>query len=148
MWVQRLTPTQTIKGLSCFICRYLGLQVCFKVVGIALLAIVGWKVQRTREYNLEKCPEGPLWSCGPPPPHPTNPSCFWGTFSPGVPFGGQWMLLRERLWGPSPQHSPAHRTAQYSLLCDPVGLCSKVSRLQHICVCLTVWICSFHVSYS
>ncbi|XP_012680738.2 solute carrier organic anion transporter family member 2A1 [Clupea harengus] len=40
--------------------RYLGLQVGFKMMGIALLAIIGWKVQRTREYNLEKCPEGPL----------------------------------------------------------------------------------------
>ncbi|XP_062412166.1 solute carrier organic anion transporter family member 2A1 [Sardina pilchardus] len=40
--------------------RYLGLQVGFKVMGIALLAIIGWKVQRTREYTLEKCPEGPL----------------------------------------------------------------------------------------
>ncbi|KAL2090410.1 hypothetical protein ACEWY4_015098 [Coilia grayii] len=40
--------------------RYLGLQVGYKMMGITLLAIVGWKVQRTREYNLQKCPEGPL----------------------------------------------------------------------------------------
>ncbi|XP_063058068.1 solute carrier organic anion transporter family member 2A1 [Engraulis encrasicolus] len=40
--------------------RYLGLQVGFKLMGIGLLSFVGWKVQRTREYNLHKCPEGPL----------------------------------------------------------------------------------------
>uniref|UniRef100_A0A4W4EF65 Solute carrier organic anion transporter family member n=1 Tax=Electrophorus electricus TaxID=8005 RepID=A0A4W4EF65_ELEEL len=40
--------------------RYLGLQVCFKIMGIALLALVGWKVGKTREYSLEKRPEGPL----------------------------------------------------------------------------------------
>ncbi|XP_076871244.1 solute carrier organic anion transporter family member 2A1 [Brachyhypopomus gauderio] len=40
--------------------RYLGLQVIFKVMGIALLALVGWKVGKTREYSLEKQPEGPL----------------------------------------------------------------------------------------
>uniref|UniRef100_A0AAY4ERA0 Solute carrier organic anion transporter family member n=1 Tax=Denticeps clupeoides TaxID=299321 RepID=A0AAY4ERA0_9TELE len=40
--------------------RYLGLQVGFKVLGTFLLAIVGWKVQRTREYSLEKRPDGLL----------------------------------------------------------------------------------------
>ncbi|XP_010894718.2 solute carrier organic anion transporter family member 2A1 [Esox lucius] len=40
--------------------RYLGLQVGFKAMGIFLLAVVGWKVQRIREYNLEKTPDGPL----------------------------------------------------------------------------------------
>ncbi|XP_062853298.1 solute carrier organic anion transporter family member 2A1 [Trichomycterus rosablanca] len=40
--------------------RYLGLQVAFKFVGIALLAVTGWKVGRTREYSLEKRPDGPL----------------------------------------------------------------------------------------
>ncbi|XP_071018535.1 solute carrier organic anion transporter family member 2A1-like [Oncorhynchus clarkii lewisi] len=40
--------------------RYLGLQVGFKVMGIFLLGLAGWKVQRTREYNLEKRPDGPL----------------------------------------------------------------------------------------
>ncbi|XP_056132307.1 solute carrier organic anion transporter family member 2A1 [Lampris incognitus] len=40
--------------------RYLGLQVAFKVMGICLLMILGWKVKRTREYSLEKRPEGPL----------------------------------------------------------------------------------------
>ncbi|XP_072540206.1 solute carrier organic anion transporter family member 2A1 [Salminus brasiliensis] len=40
--------------------RYLGLQVGFKVMGIALLGVIGWKVGRTREYSLEKRPEGPL----------------------------------------------------------------------------------------
>ncbi|KAI5109325.1 solute carrier organic anion transporter family member 2B1, partial [Silurus meridionalis] len=40
--------------------RYLGLQVAFKVMGIAMLALIGWKVGRTQEYNLEKRPEGPL----------------------------------------------------------------------------------------
>uniref|UniRef100_A0A673XB94 Solute carrier organic anion transporter family member n=1 Tax=Salmo trutta TaxID=8032 RepID=A0A673XB94_SALTR len=40
--------------------RYLGLQVGFKMMGIFLLGLVGWKVQRTREYNLEKRPDGPL----------------------------------------------------------------------------------------
>uniref|UniRef100_A0A667ZUR4 Solute carrier organic anion transporter family member n=1 Tax=Myripristis murdjan TaxID=586833 RepID=A0A667ZUR4_9TELE len=40
--------------------RYLGLQVGFKVMGIVLLAMLGWKVQRTKEYNLEKRPDGLL----------------------------------------------------------------------------------------
>uniref|UniRef100_A0A8K9V8Y6 Solute carrier organic anion transporter family member n=1 Tax=Oncorhynchus mykiss TaxID=8022 RepID=A0A8K9V8Y6_ONCMY len=40
--------------------RYLGLQVGFKVMGIFLLGVVGWKVLRTREYSLEKRPDGPL----------------------------------------------------------------------------------------
>ncbi|XP_036378603.1 solute carrier organic anion transporter family member 2A1 [Megalops cyprinoides] len=33
--------------------RYLGLQVGFKAMGIFLLTMVGWKVQRMREYSLE-----------------------------------------------------------------------------------------------
>ncbi|XP_052331775.1 solute carrier organic anion transporter family member 2A1 [Oncorhynchus keta] len=40
--------------------RYLGLQVGFKVMGIFLLGLAGWKVQKTREYNLEKRPDAPL----------------------------------------------------------------------------------------
>ncbi|XP_029004530.1 solute carrier organic anion transporter family member 2A1 [Betta splendens] len=40
--------------------RYLGLQVGYKVMGIFLLMVLGWKVQRTREYSLEKKPEGLL----------------------------------------------------------------------------------------
>ncbi|KAM8889901.1 solute carrier organic anion transporter family member 2A1 [Synchiropus picturatus] len=40
--------------------RYLGLQVGYKVMGIILLVILGWKVQRTQEYSLEKNPEGLL----------------------------------------------------------------------------------------
>ncbi|KAL1023374.1 hypothetical protein UPYG_G00040030 [Umbra pygmaea] len=40
--------------------RYLGLQVGFKGMGIFLLAMVGWKVQKIREYSLEKTPDGPL----------------------------------------------------------------------------------------
>lgn len=45
--------------ISC--CRYLGLQVGYKTLGIALLAFIGWKTHRSREYVLEKKPEGPLW---------------------------------------------------------------------------------------
>lgn len=41
-------------------CRYLGLQVGYKVMGIVLLLLLGWKVQRTQEYSLEKRPEGLL----------------------------------------------------------------------------------------
>ncbi|XP_048831819.1 solute carrier organic anion transporter family member 2A1 isoform X1 [Brienomyrus brachyistius] len=33
--------------------RYLGLQVAYKVMGILLLALVGWKVKRTGEYRLQ-----------------------------------------------------------------------------------------------
>uniref|UniRef100_A0A3P9KN76 Solute carrier organic anion transporter family member n=1 Tax=Oryzias latipes TaxID=8090 RepID=A0A3P9KN76_ORYLA len=33
---------------------YLGLQVGFKTLGIAILMLVGWKVQRTKEYSLEE----------------------------------------------------------------------------------------------
>ncbi|KAL7832560.1 hypothetical protein SRHO_G00295780 [Serrasalmus rhombeus] len=40
--------------------RYFGLQVAFKVMGIALMGVTGWKVGRTREYSLEKKPEGPM----------------------------------------------------------------------------------------
>ncbi|XP_077439773.1 solute carrier organic anion transporter family member 2A1 isoform X1 [Vanacampus margaritifer] len=40
--------------------RYLGLLVGYKVMGVALLAILGWKVLRTREYSLEKRPDGAL----------------------------------------------------------------------------------------
>ncbi|XP_073707743.1 solute carrier organic anion transporter family member 2A1 isoform X2 [Garra rufa] len=40
--------------------RYLGLQVGYKTLGIALLAFIGWKMHRTREYSLENKPEGPL----------------------------------------------------------------------------------------
>ncbi|RVE73896.1 hypothetical protein OJAV_G00035740 [Oryzias javanicus] len=34
--------------------RYLGLQVGFKTLGILLLMLLGWKVQRTKEYSLEE----------------------------------------------------------------------------------------------
>lgn len=40
--------------------RYLGLQVGYKIMGVLLLMLLGWKVKRTQEYNLEKHPEGPL----------------------------------------------------------------------------------------
>nr|XP_040039281.1 solute carrier organic anion transporter family member 2A1 [Gasterosteus aculeatus aculeatus] len=40
--------------------RYLGLQLGYKVVGIVLLMMLGWKAKRTQEYSLEKRPEGPL----------------------------------------------------------------------------------------
>ncbi|XP_051929015.1 solute carrier organic anion transporter family member 2A1 [Hippocampus zosterae] len=40
--------------------RYLGLLVGYKVMGVALLAILGWKVLRTQEYTLEKRPDGVL----------------------------------------------------------------------------------------
>ncbi|XP_076009041.1 solute carrier organic anion transporter family member 2A1 [Genypterus blacodes] len=40
--------------------RYLGLQVGYKVMGIILLVMLGWKVHRTQEYSLEKRPDGLL----------------------------------------------------------------------------------------
>ncbi|KAK2835967.1 hypothetical protein Q5P01_016451 [Channa striata] len=40
--------------------RYLGLQIGYKVMGIVLLVLLGWKVHRTQEYSLEKRPEGLL----------------------------------------------------------------------------------------
>ncbi|XP_029355372.1 solute carrier organic anion transporter family member 2A1 [Echeneis naucrates] len=40
--------------------RYLGLQVGYKVAGIFLLMMLGWKVHRTQEYTLEKRCEGLL----------------------------------------------------------------------------------------
>ncbi|KTF73100.1 hypothetical protein cypCar_00025411 [Cyprinus carpio] len=40
--------------------RYLGLQLGYKTLGIALLAFIGWKMQRTREYSLENKLEGPM----------------------------------------------------------------------------------------
>uniref|UniRef100_A0A4W6DEP1 Solute carrier organic anion transporter family member n=1 Tax=Lates calcarifer TaxID=8187 RepID=A0A4W6DEP1_LATCA len=40
--------------------RYLGLQVGYKIMGIVLLMMLGWKVHRTQEYSLEKRPEGLL----------------------------------------------------------------------------------------
>ncbi|KAK5869275.1 hypothetical protein PBY51_024006 [Eleginops maclovinus] len=40
--------------------RYLGLQVGYKVMGIFLLMMLGWKAKRTQEYSLEKRPDGLL----------------------------------------------------------------------------------------
>ncbi|XP_075880267.1 solute carrier organic anion transporter family member 2A1 [Nelusetta ayraudi] len=40
--------------------RYMGLQVGYKVMGVFLLMMLGWKVKRTQEYSLEKRPEGLL----------------------------------------------------------------------------------------
>ncbi|KAL4608341.1 solute carrier organic anion transporter family member 2A1 [Arapaima gigas] len=40
--------------------RYLGVQVFFKVMGIFLLTIVAWKAQHSRDYSLDKKPEGPV----------------------------------------------------------------------------------------
>lgn len=40
--------------------RYLGLQVGYKVMGLVLLMMLGWKVKRTQEYSLEKRLEGLL----------------------------------------------------------------------------------------
>nr|XP_055068317.1 solute carrier organic anion transporter family member 2A1 [Misgurnus anguillicaudatus] len=40
--------------------RFLGLQVSYKIVGILFMAFIGWKMHRTREYSLEKKPDGPL----------------------------------------------------------------------------------------
>ncbi|TKS74805.1 Solute carrier organic anion transporter family member 2A1 [Collichthys lucidus] len=40
--------------------RYLGLQIGYKIMGIVLLMMLGWKVKRTQEYSLEKRPEGLL----------------------------------------------------------------------------------------
>ncbi|XP_038160203.1 solute carrier organic anion transporter family member 2A1-like, partial [Cyprinodon tularosa] len=37
--------------------RYLGLQVGYKIMGIVLLILLGWKAKRTQEYDLEKKPE-------------------------------------------------------------------------------------------
>ncbi|XP_023194910.1 solute carrier organic anion transporter family member 2A1 [Xiphophorus maculatus] len=37
--------------------RYLGLQVGYKIMGIFLLIILGWKATRTQEYSLEKKPK-------------------------------------------------------------------------------------------
>lgn len=38
----------------------MGLQVGYKVMGIVLLIMLGWKAKRTQEYSLEKRPEGLL----------------------------------------------------------------------------------------
>ncbi|MBN3295552.1 SO2A1 protein, partial [Amia calva] len=40
--------------------RYLGLQIGFKAMGIFLLGLVSWKVQRTNQYSFQKKSEGPV----------------------------------------------------------------------------------------
>lgn len=55
-------------------CRYLGLQVGYKTLGISLLAFIGWKMHRTREYSLENKPEGLLWCLNPAQPIAAH---FW-----------------------------------------------------------------------
>lgn len=42
--------------------RYLGLQVGYKIIGIFLLIILGWKAKRTQEYDLGKKPQVQGWS--------------------------------------------------------------------------------------
>lgn len=37
--------------------RYVGLQVGYKIMGIFLLIILGWKAKRIQEYDLEKKPK-------------------------------------------------------------------------------------------
>ncbi|XP_043984584.1 solute carrier organic anion transporter family member 2A1 [Gambusia affinis] len=42
---------------SLFRSRYVGLQVGYKIMGIFLLIILGWKAKRIQEYDLEKKPK-------------------------------------------------------------------------------------------
>lgn len=57
------TPTSLLTTICRTPCRYLGLQVGYKAMGVLLLVLLGWKVQRTQEYSLEKSHESLLWPC-------------------------------------------------------------------------------------
>lgn len=105
--------------VMCVGCRYLGLQVVFKVMGMAMLALISWKVGRTREYSLEKRPEGALWCCSSSQrAHSVEDTVFKSPFSKP----DQWHLLLHAIFihGPDESVSWSYMDGCYLPLCTDI----------------------------
>lgn len=53
-----LTASLSLSLVCVHVHRYFGLQMALKILGMILLALAGWRVQKEKGYNLEK--KGPV----------------------------------------------------------------------------------------